>query len=738
MTTIPNELIITINTSIPGYQKIKYKSSMTNPDINENDSKILFNPLVKLNKERIDTIPENFRKKQFFNKGLFESLITYNKATASKSLAKATYNGYIDNNIKIVLNTLFPENTVIYIGKEPYTIADIQWTKGDWKIDTVQVEQKYPYYFKPLQHFPTTIIYGNNYSGPVNITNTNAAGVAPVVPAPSPVPVVPASVPVHSPVPSPPPVKPSAPVKPSPTQVTPSTTQVTPSPPVKPAYPVKPAPPVPPKAPVVKPPPVPPKAPVIEPLDKYQISNNSTKNLREYFLNENFFYLMNTIYQFSSTKVKTIINQTLKYLTTKEISVDSLHVNKTAYKETIQSINVMQNAGGGDCFFIAVADAINNYNFQNQDYRIISGIYGTGGNLFTQKYLRELVANFFMKTPDIDEIIQNTSVANADNLNDIFERDVKAIEAASGKKITPAQYISIAKTTYQNNDNFLVKNNNTIPKEKGNYYKPFQPIKVTEIKSYIESSSYWANEMAINALSKTLNLNIIPIENKANMLRIPFGNFLNENNDWTKYLFLYYTNGHYELITFDYKIETNKKVHTKVVDIFDRSIIGINYIAPYFILFIIFGSYYTSISEKDKSQFAFFEALMKENDNTINNDLYKLNIYNHFYSIFKTYFPTSKIRKPASLKGGYNQYYMQHKIDEKPRLAYHITIDMELYPGKTIPQEELQDLKCNSKWNAVRKAYSEFTGKPYEIQPVYRETRKNINQTSKRNVTHRR
>jgi hypothetical protein len=243
--------------------------------------------------------------------------------------------------------------------------------------------------------------------------------------------------------------------------------------------------------------------------------------------------------------------------------------------------------------------------------------------------------------------------------------------------------------------------------------------------------------MAINALSKTLNLNIIPIENKANRLRIPFGNFLNENNDWTKYLFLYYTNGHYELITFDYKIETNKKVHTKVVDIFDRSIIGINYIAPYFILFIIFGSY-TSISEKDKSQFAFFEALMKENDNTINNDLYKLNIYNHFYSIFKTYFPTSKIRKPASLTGGYNQYYMQHKIDEKPRLAYHITIDMELYPGKTIPQEELQDLKCNSKWNAVRKAYSEFTGKPYEIQPVYRETRKNINQPSKRNITHRR
>ena len=35
MTTIPNELIITINTSIPGYQKIRYTPSMTLKNSND-------------------------------------------------------------------------------------------------------------------------------------------------------------------------------------------------------------------------------------------------------------------------------------------------------------------------------------------------------------------------------------------------------------------------------------------------------------------------------------------------------------------------------------------------------------------------------------------------------------------------------------------------------------------------------------------------------------------------------
>ena len=53
------------------------------------------------------------------------------------------------------------------------------------------------------------------------------------------------------------------------------------------------------------------------------------------------------------------------------------------------------------------------------------------------------------------------------------------------------------------------------------------------------------------------------------------------------------------------------------------------------------------------------------------------------------------------------------------QLAYYITIDLELHPGTSITPEELKDLKCRQKWNSVRKSWSNFTGKPYIIPPVY-------------------
>ena len=50
MSTIPNQLNITIRTSIPGYQKVQYKPSMTIKNIGKDDSSVKFNPLIKLQK----------------------------------------------------------------------------------------------------------------------------------------------------------------------------------------------------------------------------------------------------------------------------------------------------------------------------------------------------------------------------------------------------------------------------------------------------------------------------------------------------------------------------------------------------------------------------------------------------------------------------------------------------------------------------------------------------------------
>jgi hypothetical protein len=145
MTSVPNELTINIITSIPGFQKIKFKPSMLIKDISKDDTIVRFDPLIKYNQEQISQIPENLRKKSFFNKGFFLSLINQVSLKETKlpstkeGLKEATRKGYVNNNIKTTLNNIFNEGSVIYIDKNPYVIADVQWSSGDWKISTKKV-----------------------------------------------------------------------------------------------------------------------------------------------------------------------------------------------------------------------------------------------------------------------------------------------------------------------------------------------------------------------------------------------------------------------------------------------------------------------------------------------------------------------------------------------------------------------------------------------------------------------
>jgi len=151
----PDQLNIIIRTSIPGFQEIEYKPSMTIKDTNEKD--VMFNPLIKLNESVVSKIPQEYKIKEFFNKGLFQSLLNYTGGTPAKDLIHATRYGYVDNNINVTLNSIFPVGSVIYIDKKPYVIADHQWTTGDWKIKGTESQ---------LRNFPNSVIVGNNYSGP--------------------------------------------------------------------------------------------------------------------------------------------------------------------------------------------------------------------------------------------------------------------------------------------------------------------------------------------------------------------------------------------------------------------------------------------------------------------------------------------------------------------------------------------------------------------------------------------
>ena len=320
-------------------------------------------------------------------------------------------------------------------------------------------------------------------------------------------------------------------------------------------------------------------------------------------------------------------------------------------------MNVNANEGGGDCFFLAIANAINNYNYNNQDNRIISGRYGTGGNLFTQKYLRSLVAAYFLGRPDVEQQLATTAVANSNTLNTLFEQQINALKDASGMRpdedFSPEIYVNIANDIYTSNDNFLVQNINSVPIIIEQYYKPFQPITLGQVKSYIESNNYWANELAIVALSNILKLNIIPLEylNTDRILRIPFANFSAENNFWDKYVFLYFSNKHYELITFQFKSTIKGVLNSKTVEIFNNNV-GNKFLPPFYIILIIFGYYCALV---DKNNFTLMSNTMNLIDETIQTTLIHSDLYNNFYRYFTHYFPSCRINPPIlSLHGGDN------------------------------------------------------------------------------------
>jgi hypothetical protein len=118
---IPSDLRITLNTSVPGFQAVTFRPQMLIPDSKE--KKVFFYPLIRLKQSVIDSVPAELRIKQFFNKGLFESLLRYHgsapiqESTPKLSLEKARKYGYFNNNIKITLDTLFKYGTVIYVDK---------------------------------------------------------------------------------------------------------------------------------------------------------------------------------------------------------------------------------------------------------------------------------------------------------------------------------------------------------------------------------------------------------------------------------------------------------------------------------------------------------------------------------------------------------------------------------------------------------------------------------------------
>lgn len=683
----PNALNITINTSVPGFQTFKYKPNMTIPNISKDDISVIFNPLVKLNKNVINKVPENLRVKEFFNRGLFNSLVNLHGLQREKSLAEATYYGYIDNNIQVTLDTIFPPNGLIYINKTPYRIADVKWRKGDWRIATKNVDIppldsskiRDPILFQSvvedeiisgeeqMANLPDNVVFGSSYNISEDPTasgrkKTESAieqekmeeevgpSTSSILALPPPTQQPSQQLALTGPTQQPPQQlaltgptqQPSQQLALPSSAITQDMTQLPPSqnnlPEIE--YPNYPPPPI----PAIEGP------SKVEELDENNIPSpeiklqpeiNSTTILHKYFKNSNYYDMINQIYLKMKENEKSVIRKFFRYNTFVKVKENTINLSRKAYDNSVEGLQVTFNEGGGNCFFLAVADAINFNNNKYPNQKIIYDKFGNE-NIFTNDVLRKIVANYVYA--NYDDLIE-TSIIFVNDLNEIFSNHIQLLEENNQRPLTNVEYMDQLNDIYTNppsyTKNFLVKRPDSVPTNVMERRNPFTPLSKNEVKNYILSFAYQGDEVSIKALENELQLMTIIINrDREGFLSLPRFDLMTKG--YKRYLFLYNHLNHYELITFKQK----SGVRT-IFNIFDKE-----NIPSIYIFYLIFSTVYIGLNSIDQSNVYFYKEIFsiflksfieiykQSIESNINSDVYKKS--NDFLIKFKQFFKLSR------------------------------------------------------------------------------------------------
>jgi hypothetical protein len=289
---------------------------------------------------------------------------------------------------------------------------------------------------------------------------------------------------------------------------------------------------------------------------------------------------------------------------------------------------------------------------------------------------------------------------------------------------------------------------------------------------------------------------VIPNPGLPNSINEVYGIFQNNNrkygidiNRWTHFLFIFLENNHYDLFTFDYQVGGNKLPFT----IFKKD--DVTFPPALYMLLLIFGFQYMNAAVVD-ADFVFYPnlyrvlnesyiAITEKNTLTIND---KCTMLNNFYDLFRLprfqraindshcnrinrgrTLPKSSISASSDVATGYetaggagnrrtrrnynynynnnnnynnnypNNFLKRDAVRDVSKIGYYISIDLELKKGSPLTPEEIGESKCTRKWNTVRKAFANFTGKTYTIPPVYdysnKQTLKNKPNNKPNNVT---
>ena len=509
---------------------------------------------------------------------------------------------------------------------------------------------------------------------------------------------------------TPPVAKPSAP-EPFMYPVTPSST---------------PAPNVPPKPNVPVPPKQAPKPVPASQMPRVEFTESKNTDLfRAYLKNPDYVDLINSIYR------RTLRNsKDFPQLIDTYIAPGTYNIDKDTYNQAVDQLIITNNYGGGDCFFIAIADAVNNSNEQNEDSLITHGVIGRDNRIFTQLYIRSIVADDIINgVIDIDSLLLVVSPELSEELNEIFRLSVamlgmSQVEAealilsnnppdinkvkSEIRKLTEPKYLELLADTYSNHTNTFVMLPETYSfqsiKDKLNPFQPYDKADKEGIRKYIMSKSYWADDLAIASVSKAMKINIIPISQVMHVTPIKLITsiiMIAADKGYNKNIFLYHNGFHYELITLKKPLLT--------ISVFDE-----NELPPFFLLFFLYGHYYYKLSHKENCNL--YMDIMKYIDEGFISH-YEANFIKKFARMFpeNTRMLTQKVG--AFMVGGQGDITQLYKRNSD--LAYNIVIELELYKG-ILNDEQLKDVKCQYKRKKIQNAYEELFGLPHARIPDYK------------------
>lgn len=227
---------------------------------------------------------------------------------------------------------------------------------------------------------------------------------------------------------------------------------------------------------------------------------------------------------------------------------DEKWINKFTNSE---DYTIMDNEGGGDCFFAAVRDGLNKVNKNISVEEIRKKLANEATQEILDNYLvlynsfkdekESLESNIIKLNTEIEELKNNakkeTNLTNkTDILNNIEDKNNKIIKINNELEIVNQQL----------NDEFYFMNN---------------VLTLDDFKEVIETSNYWADTWAISTIERILNIKIIILSSQNYKLgdidNVLLCGQLNDavlenqktfNPDY--YIILEYTGNHYKLILY--------------------------------------------------------------------------------------------------------------------------------------------------------------------------------------------